>query len=57
MSLTTYVIVAFGSLIIGAALMLLGGRWLWRIAGVGLVGLGLVMLYLLVRGAGGLFLM
>ena len=52
-----YVIAAFASTVVGLLLSLRGGRWLWRVAGAALVALGLTMLFLLVRGAGGLLLM
>jgi hypothetical protein len=57
MTLEMYVITAVASTLAGAVLILLGGRWPWRLAGAALVALGLMLLFLLVRGAGGLMLM
>jgi hypothetical protein len=57
MTLDKYVIAALASTVVGAVLIVCGGRWLWRLAGAALVALGLTMLFLLVRGAGGLLLM
>jgi hypothetical protein len=44
MPLDMYVIVALVALLVGAALILLGGRWLWRLIGAGFIVLGLAML-------------
>ncbi len=57
MTLEMYVITAVACALAGAMLVLLGGRCLWRLAGAALVALGLMLLFLLVRGAGGLVLM